>query len=208
MKRLSFLVLAALVLFLNLSLRPLEGQDRQVLMIVKDAPSQDLALALEKEVSVMRNMLRGAGFQVVIASPSGTPLSAGGITVTPDLTLTEVQVADFDGFILPCMAAQDVSLPGLGPMLREALASGKPVAAQSGSVVTLAKAGILSGRKFAYPEAWVAEVPEFGESIHAGEGIVEDGALITSAVSPYAAETLQAEDGTQALTGALIKQLW
>jgi len=208
MKRLSFLVLAVLVLCVFPFSSPLVGQDSKVLMIVKDAPSQNLALALGSEVAVMQNMLRGAGFQVLIASPSGTPLSAGGITITPDLTLAEVQVADYDGFILPCMAAEEAFLPGLGSMLMEALATGKPVAAQAGSVVTLAKAGILRGRRFAFPEAWVADVPEFGESVHAGEGIVEDGKLITSAISPYAAEALHAEDGTQALTGALIKQLW
>jgi putative intracellular protease/amidase len=145
----------------------------------------------------------------VTASPSAEALSAGSTALTPELTLDQVRLSDFEGIILPSMAVEDETpIPGLAALLREAMATGKPVAAQTSSVVTLARAGILKGRRFAYPGAWVDAVPEFAEAVHAGEALVEDGDLITSAVCPYAARILETEDGTQALTGALIKRLW
>ena len=210
MNRLSFLALAVPVLCAVLSPAPMQAQDDQVLMILKDSPSHDLGLALHGEVAVMQKMLQWAGFRVVIASPSGEPLTAGGITVTPDLPLADVRMEEYEGVILPCMCPEDDQpVPGLAAIVGAALASGKPVAAQTGSVVALAKSGILTGRKFAYPEDWVSDVPEFGSSVYAGDWVVEDGNLITSAVSPYAAQVLhQEEDGTQALTGAFIKHLW
>ena len=205
MKTLSILTLALLAI----SAVPSEGQEHKVLMILKDSPSLDLELALQREVGVMKNMLERSGFQVVTASPSADPLSVGSTALTPELTLDQVRLSDFEGIILPSMAVEDETpIPGLAALLREAMATGKPVAAQTGSVVTLARAGILKGRRFAYPGVWVDAVPEFAEAVHAGEALVEDGDLITSAVCPYAARILEAEDGTQALTGALIKRLW
>ena len=194
---------------LSLSLHsPLVGQDK-VLMIVKDAPSLDLPLMLEHEVLVMQKMLEGAGFDVVVASPSGAPLVAGEFTLTPDLRLAEVNMDDYAGIIRPCMAVEsEPSIPETEALVREALVANKPVAAQTGSVVTLARAGVLMGRKFAYPSEFIEDVPELEGMTPKGHGVVQDGNLITSGVCPYAARELGLEDGTQALTGAMIAQLW
>jgi putative intracellular protease/amidase len=208
MKRLNVVPFLPAILFSFSLAQPLGAQDK-VLMVVKDAPSLDLELMLTQEVTVMKKMLEASGFNVVVASPSGGTLTAGGISLTPDLRLADVRMDDYSGIILPCMATEDEpSVPETEALVREAVVAGKPVAAQTGSVVTLARAGILMGRKFAYADAFVADVPEFQGLTHAGQGIVQDGVIITSGVCPYAARELGLTDGTPALTGALIAQLW
>ncbi len=204
-------VLAVLVLVgLGISnISTLEGQDSRVLMVVKDGPSLDLELMLTEEVGVMRNMLEATGSQVVVASPSGEPLVAGEVTLIPDIRLADAEMVDYVGIILPCMAVdEEPSLPAVEALVREAVVAGKPVAAQTGSVVTLARAGVLMGREYAYVEEWIGNVPEFEGLTYGGEGIVHDGDIITSGVCPYAAREQGLEDGTQALTGAFITHLW
>jgi putative intracellular protease/amidase len=192
-----------------LNFNALEGQEKKVLLVVKDGPSLDLELMLTNEVGVMRTMLEAVGSQVVVASPSGQPLVAGEATLTPDIRLADAEMVDYVGIILPCMAVdEEPSLPSVEALVREAVVAGKPVAAQTGSVVTLARAGVLMGRKYAYVEEWIGNVPEFEGLTFGGEGIVHDGNIITSGVCPYAARERGLEDGTQALTGAFISHLW
>jgi putative intracellular protease/amidase len=201
-------VLAALALVIP-TYGTLEAQESKVLLVVKEGPSLDLEYMLTQEVEVMRGILVSAGFEVVIASPSGQPLVAGETTITPDIRLVEADMADYAGIILPCMAMEDEpSTPGAEALARAAVVAGKPVAAQTGSVITLARSGVLMGKKFAYINQSVAEIPELEGLEHAGEGVVRDGLVITSGVCPYAARELGLEDGTQALTGAFIAQLW
>ncbi len=202
--------LFSLVLVL-LTLSPLtaQGQDLRVLLIAKEDSSADLELMLIKEIGVMTDMLKEAGFEVVTASPSGEPLVAGQITVTPDLKYADVEVAEYAGVIMPCVAVGfDVPLqPELGAIIEEAIAEGKPVAAQVSSVILLAKAGVLSGKKYAFIEDWAAEQPALEDAVLSGHGIVTDGTIITSGVCPYAAKATGLEDGTPALTQALITEM-
>jgi putative intracellular protease/amidase len=209
MRRLLFLALLATIALVIPKHAELDAQESKVLLVIKDGSSLDLELMLTNEVQVMRNMLEGAGFEVVIASPSGQPRTAGGITITPDIRLVEADMADFAGIILPCMAMEEQpETPGVEALVRAAVVAGKPVAAQTGSVITLARSGVLAGRRFALLEELVADVPELQDSEHKGQGIVRDGVIITSGVCPYAARELGLEDGTQALTGEFIAQLW
>lgn len=209
MKRSVVVTLTALFGLLVGSHQSLAGQENKVLMIVKDAPSLDLEWMLSQEIQVMKNMLTGAGMEVVIASPTAEPLSAGETTVTPDVRLADVDMADYAGIILPCMAVEtEPVVPETENLVREALAAGKPVAAQTGSVVTLARAGVLLGKKFAYLNDLLADIPELQGLNHAGQGIVQDGNVLTSGVCPYAARELDLEDGTQELTGSFIARLW
>ena len=157
----------------------------------------------------MTHMLEQAAFEVAVATASGEPLVAEETTLTPDLKFSDVRAADYAGIVMPCLAAADEarSLPAeLVAMIREFVAEGKPVAAQTGGIITLASTGVLSGKKYAFVEEWAADVPLFEDAIYSGSGIVEDGNIITSGVCPYAARELGLQDGTTGLIEALIAQ--
>jgi putative intracellular protease/amidase len=208
MNRIKFLTLVGLVLLALPTVQPASGQTGKVLLMAKDGESADLDYMLTNEVNVMTKMLEEAGFEVMVASPSGTPLTGENQTLTPDLSLADVAMSDYDGIIMPCMAMEaEASVPELEALIKETVAAGKPVAAQLGSVVQLARAGVLEGKKFAYVEEWVANVPELEGLEYGGQGVVEEGNVISSGVCPYAARALEVEDSTPALTTAFIAHL-
>ena len=84
-------------------------------------------------------------------------------------------------------------------MLKQAVAQGKPVAAQHGSVFTLARAGLLNGKRYAY------ELPLIKEGIYSGTGVVQDGLVITAGICAYEAKITGRPDGTAELTRQLIE---
>ena len=184
-------------------------QDRQVLLIVNEHKSADLELMLTKEAGVMRDMLNQAGFKVVAATVSGQPLVAGSTTFKPDLKLSDVKGADYAGIIIPCMAAEEdpALLREAVPIIKGAVAEGKPVAAQLGSVVILAKAGVLSGKKYAFQKEYIETEPALKDAVYSGDGIVQDGKIITSGICPYMAKEKGLQDGSAALAKALIAEL-
>ena len=112
--------------------------------------SSALELMLTKEVGVMKEILEQSGFEVAVASVSGEPIVAGSTSLKPDLKLRDVYTTDYAGFILPCMADSSSPTPETITTVWKAAAEGKPVAAQLGSVMTLAKAGLLIGKKYAF----------------------------------------------------------
>jgi hypothetical protein len=65
----------------------------------------------------------------------------------------------------------------------------------------------LSGKKYAFAKEEVESVPALKDAIYGGEGIVKDGKIITSGVCPYMTKTKGLQDGTVALTKALITEL-
>jgi putative intracellular protease/amidase len=210
MKRVTILSLTALVGTAMFGPVATEGQATKVLLIVPEDSSADLGYMLSKEVGVMTDLLEQADFNVAVATASGEPLVAEETTLTPDLKFSDVKVSDYAGIVMPCLATGDDARslpPELAAMVREAVAEGKPVAAQTGGIITLATVGVLSGKKYAYVEEWAAEVPEFEDAVYSGNGIVQDGNIITSAVCPYAARMLGLQDGTTGLIQALIAQM-
>ena len=154
----------------------------------------------------MVSMLEKAGYEVVVASASGEPITGGTTTLTPDLKLADVKVDDYVGFMFPCLAV-DMDLPPPAEAVRiakEAVAQGKPVAAQNGGVVTLSAAGALNGKQFALLEDPGARMPG---GIYKGTGVVQDGNIITSGTCPYMAKMTGLQDGTSELTQKLIDLL-
>ncbi|MGA2263472.1 MAG: DJ-1/PfpI family protein [Acidobacteriota bacterium] len=151
MKWRMIVTVAALAAVSFLSSFAIAQQKHKVLLIAREAPKYaDLDLMIDKEVAVMRNLLSQAGFEVVVASVSGQPLVGSSKTLTPDLKLGEVKTADYVGFIIPCLVV-DSELPAdFAASLKTAMGNGKPVAAQSCAVGALAKAGFLSGKKYAF----------------------------------------------------------
>jgi putative intracellular protease/amidase len=210
MKRLTIPLVAAFVGSAFFGPVSTEGQAAKALLIVPEDSSADLEYMLTMEVGVMQNLLEEAGIDVDVATASGEPLVAEVTTLTPDLKFSDVNVTDYAGIVMPCLATADTARalpPELAAIIREAMTDGKPVAAQTGGIIALADVGVLSGKKYAYVEEWVATIPQFEDAIYSGNGIVQDGNIITSGVCPYAARMLDLPDGTTGLIEALIAQI-
>jgi len=78
----------------------------KVLLFIKDN-SVELGYMLTHEVGKMRELLKQSGFEVTIATISGEVLKADSVTVTPNIKLSEVNINEYSGFIMPCMAPND-----------------------------------------------------------------------------------------------------
>jgi putative intracellular protease/amidase len=184
-------------------------QRAKVLMIVNEGQSGDLKLMLTNEVGVMHSLLQKAGFQVVVATASKQPLVAGAAILKPDLKISVVQAADYKGLILPCMATSDKPFPPEAvAIIKGLIAKGMPVAAQTGSVLQLGMAGVLTGKKYAGPRSWTTGAPPpLKGAVYSGDGIVQDGKIITSGICPFMAKQTGRPDGTAKLTEAFIAAL-
>ncbi len=204
MKRLFVLLLLVSVLFSCFERTP-----KALLYIRGDGlKSFDLNYMLKKELGVMKDILEQNGFDVVVASVSGEPISTDSTTIVPDLKLEDVVIADYAGFIIPCMADSGEVAPESITLVKESVSAGKPVAAQFGGVFILAKAGLLEGKKYAFSsEPDLNEQPEFKDAVYSGQGIIQDGNIITSGICSSAARERQLQDGTSELTQTLIKAM-
>jgi putative intracellular protease/amidase len=155
------------------------------------------------EVGVMLNLLEEAGIIAVVATQSDDSYQGSEPPLKSDILLQDVTVADYDGFVLPCMAAGN---PGhieddAIAMVAEAAASNKPIAAQYGSIPTLAEAGLLDGKIYAYNR------DGFPEGTYDATGVIQAGNTITFGTCPQAARCYDRPDGTPALTQLLIESV-
>jgi putative intracellular protease/amidase len=176
------------------------AREPQILLYVRDG-SSDFEYMLTQELGVMKSMLEDAGLRVVVATVSEESYDRYRATLKPDIFLKNVKVSKYAGFLLPCMAA---GAPGFieaeaVEMVKEAAAQGKPVAAQYGSIFTLARAGLLSSKHYAFGYA------RFKEGSYDGTGVVQDGLVITSGTCPHQARLTGRPDGTAELTKKLIE---
>ena len=217
MKKPSFMVAAVLSLVMIGSTAGAQSIS-QVLLIPREGQSTNLDFMLKKEVGVMTDLLQKAGFKVVVANVSGQPIEGIMRTLKPDLKLSEVKVDDYMGVILPCMAVGLLPGPPVSPVavsiVKQAVEKGKPVAAALGSVYILAEAGVLKGRRYAFADDPLIELPRirkkdlrFEGAIYSGMGVVRDGRIITSGVCPTTEGWLGRPDCTPELTRAFIAEL-
>ena len=103
---------------------PASPTAKQVLLIAQEQ-SKDMELMLTKEVGVMVDMLEKAGYKVVVASALGQPITGGATTLKPDLKLADVNVDDYAGLVLPCMAVPSID-NGRSEWLRHCQKGGGP----------------------------------------------------------------------------------
>ncbi len=182
----------------------------KVLLFIEDN-SMDLGYMLTHEVGKMSELLKQSGFEVTIATITGEVLKADSINVTPDIKLSEVNINEYSGFIMPCMATNDSTVtPGEINFVKEVVNEGKPIAAQTGAILILAKAGVLKGKRFAFPQSDINNpdmYPEFKSGIYSGTGVVQDGNIITSGICPMMAKMTSGQDGTTELTRKLIQEI-
>ena len=185
--------------------------DPKVLLFIRNAQkSGDLEYMLKKEVGVMKDILEKSGYKVVVATLDGSSFTAGSTTVKADIKLADAKVAEYAGFILPCLAVPSYPAPPeVSPdviaLVKKAVSAGKPVAAQTGSLWTLAEAGLLKGKKYAY--AMEEKSSYFAGATFAGTGVVRDGLIITSGICPYMALKSKDKDGTEPLAFALAEAM-
>jgi len=190
----------------------------RVLLIPREGKgSANLDLMLTKEVGVMTDMLQKAGFKVVVANASGQSIEGFIRKLKPDLKLSEVKVDDYAGFVLPCMARGLFPGPPVSPVavsiVKQAIAKGKPVAAAVGSVLILAEAAALKGKRYAYvqdpfnPQPPHKKDSRFEGAIYSGPGVVQDGIIVTSGICPALEYATGLHDCTPELTQAFIAEL-
>jgi putative intracellular protease/amidase len=201
-----YLIFLSAVLFVSC------GRDApKVLLFITDG-SRDLELMLAKEVLVMKEILEQSKFDVVITSLSGETISVDTLVIEPDLKLDNVSIADYSGYIFPCMAPPWEKIYNLNPevvsLIKEISKTGKPMAAQTLSVADFAQAGVLIDKKYAFTiDPDVNEYPDFKGGIYMGEGVIQDGNIITSGTCPWKTREYGKPDGTQLLTHLLIKAI-
>jgi len=181
----------------------------KVLLMLRGGPSaMKNELMLTKEVGVMTNLFKEAGFDVEVATASGQPIVVSEtLKLTPNLKLSNVKVTDYVGIILPCMSTRSrVGTPETIAIVKQAIVQGKLVAAQTGAVRILAEAGALKGKKYAYDVNPTGDT-RFGGAIYSQEPVVGDGKIITSCCCPAAAFRWGMPDTTSQLTQAVIDEL-
>jgi putative intracellular protease/amidase len=193
----------------NAKVSPQVASDKgapKVLLFIRDQGSDQLEYMLVNEVGPMRKILAESGFDVTIASISGKTIKTNSVTVTPDCELKRVKIDDYAGFILPCMANDSAPSESVA-FVREIVNKGKPIAAQLGAVNVLGKAGVLSGKKFAFAEEKdfnTSMYPALKGGIYSGSGVVQDGVIITSGTCPMMSKMHGHQDCTAELTRTLI----
>ena len=181
----------------------------KVLLFMRNAQkSGDLEYMLKKEVGVIKDTLEKSGYKVVVATLDGSSFTAGSTTVKADIKLADAKVTEYAGFILPCLAVPSYPAPPeVSPdaiaLVKNAVSAGKPVAAQTGSLWTLAEAGLLKGKKYAY--AFEEKSPYFAGATFGGTGVVRDGLIITSGICPFMALKSKDKDGTEQLALTLVE---
>jgi len=182
----------------------------KVLLFIRKGICHDIELMLTQEVGVMTSMLEETGFEVIVATASGEPIKAQTTELIPDLELADVKVNDYVGIIMPCMAKGDMfagwhASPEEILLVKEAVAQGKPVAAQRGAIVILAEAGALVGKKYTYDKD-LQFLDSFVGAIYSGKGVIQDGNIMTSTDCPYMARDGY-DDGTSELTEIFIETI-
>jgi len=185
-------------------------QKPKVLLFIRKGICHNIELMLKEEVGVMTSMLEEAGFEVIVATASGEPIEAQTTKLMPDLELADIKVNDYVGIIMPCMAKPDwQASPEEILLVKEAVAQGKPIAAQYGAIFILAEAGVLVGKKYTYffDPHWGVKYKSFVGAIYSGVGVIRDGNIITSANCPYAARYYGRDDGTSELTKLFIETI-
>jgi len=197
LKRVLLLVLVCLCLTSLLSF----GQSK-VLIIVREA-SEDMNYAISQEVNPMIKMLTDAGYQAEVATETGTAIGTGTSVLQPNTKLSEVDVDQYVGLIIPCAVnAEPFSAPNFSMEISKKMyAKGLPIAAQQSGVEVFAKAGLLDGKNYASAEVYVPK----GNKVY--KGVVQDGQILTSTNCPYYAKMTGAKDDTAELMTRFVEML-
>lgn len=167
-----------------------------VILLISRENSRNPELMLTKEIKVMVNLLKQAGYGVKVSAPSEREIAGTTTTLKPDLKNSEVKVADYAGFILPCMAQPNKAI-GVAPefiqLVKQIAATGKPIAAEMSAIDILRAAGVAEGKNLA---AQNSRPP-----------VVQDGNFVTNMLCPYMAVEMGEKDAVADLMKQFIELL-
>ncbi len=185
--------------------------DPKVLLFITDG-SRDPELMLTEEVMVMKEMLEQANLEIEITTISGEPITAGSVRINPDVKISDVDISKYSGFPFPCMAPPmerlNNQIPDVVSFAKSISTEDKPLAAQTISVDLIAEAGLLVKKKYAFTfEPDLEEYPSFEGGFYSGEGVVQDGNIITSGTCPWKTKAFGKPHGTRKLTQLLIQAI-
>ncbi|MEI6092352.1 MAG: DJ-1/PfpI family protein [bacterium] len=135
----------------------------------------------DKELFDTKKSLESNNISTVIAS-SSMDKSTGveGNVVQPDILLKNVDMANYDGiaFIGGIGSKEYWDDPTAHSIVKKAYNDGKIVAAICIAPVTLAKAGLLTGKKFNVWDSEVETIKKLG-GLYYPEPVVSDGKIVT-----------------------------
>ena len=161
-----------------------------------------LQLEIQREEIPMLHKLNNAGYAVVIASESGAKIMAGQAELNVDKKLSDVEVQDYVGVIVPCMGEVAGAIPQKAvQIIQNAYRRNLPIAAQMSGVMILGAAGVLQGKNFTIGEGWEYYIKG---GTFKGIGVVQDGNTVTSGTCPYLAAMSSLKDGTDELMTTFI----
>ena len=141
----------------------------------------------ESELFGPRTLLMSEGAEVLLASPSRTPIQATvmddpGKTIRPDLTIDEAQADDFDALLLPGGVRNPDTLRRHGEavqLIRDFHDAGKPIGAICHGPWLLVEADVLRGRSAACWPSIATDLRNAGATV-VDRAALTDGNLVTS----------------------------
>lgn len=158
----------------------------------------------ESELFGPRAILLEQGAEVLLASPTPTPIQATvsddpGRTIRPDLTIAEARVQDFDALVLPGGVINPDALRTnkfAVELVRAFVAARKPVAAICHGPWLLVEADVLKDRMVTGWKSIRTDLRNAGAKL-SDDRVVADGTIVTA----------QVPDDVDAFTAALIAMI-
>lgn len=155
-------------------------EDSHILILATDGFEQS-------ELFDPRQSLIDAGAKVTLASPAKDPIQGmkhdeKGDTITPDLLIDAVKIDEYDGLILPGGVANPDTLrmnEQAIAIIRDFVASGKPVAAICHGPWLLVEADVVSGRTLTSWPSVRTDLRNAGAEV-VDQQVAIDGNIITS----------------------------
>jgi deglycase len=138
----------------------------------------------DRELTGPLEALRAAGAAVVLVGPTANAEfrgKRGDAVVTSDLAAGAARIGDFDALVIPGGHAPDKMRMrhAMVDLARDAMESGKPVAAICHGPQVLISADVLRGRTLTCWPSIAVDVKNAG-GLYVDKPVVEDGNLITS----------------------------
>jgi protease I len=160
-----------------------EAQMKKVVAVIAHQDFRD------EEFLEPAEILENKGIEVKVASSKlGPAKGSQGAMIKPDMLVREISVNDFDAimFVGGAGATEYWDDPAAQKLAQDFYNSGKVVAAICIAPVTLAKAGILSGKRATVWSSEASQLKSAGAD-YTGKPVEADGKIITAA-GPFAAK--------------------